>query len=89
MVADVWSLGVCLFVMLNEVYPFDRRDPVKMLDNQMNRRWQISPSVRPFISSTCEDLIHKMLDPDIKKRIALSAVLMHPWMPRIKKVGQF
>ncbi|RWS06692.1 serine/threonine-protein kinase-like protein 2 [Dinothrombium tinctorium] len=84
MISDVWSHGICLYVMLNDTYPFDRRNPAKMIEKQLKREWKFTPNVDRFVSEPLKDLLSKMLEPDTKKRIPLKKCLEHPWMPKIK-----
>ncbi len=38
-IADIWALGVILFVLFNKAYPFNFEDKNKMLRLQLNRKW--------------------------------------------------
>ena len=75
--ADIWSLGVCFFMLLNEKYPFhgDHR-PVRR--QAMNKEWSFQKSVKDKISASAKDLVTQMLEPDIKKRVTINDVLKHP-----------
>lgn len=84
MLSDVWSLGVVLFVMVNNALPFDDRDLSKMVNLQMQRQWHFSHRVDKDLSSELKDLVKQMLDPDLSKRPTVTKVLRHPWL---KDVG--
>lgn len=77
---DVWCLGICLFSMLNESYPFDRRDRRKMRQNQGNKNYHFQKDVDRKISAEVKDLVSKMLEPDVKKRIELKSISHHKWL---------
>ena len=85
MKADVWSLGVCLFVMLADCYPFDRRDQFTMLKKMYTKDWSFPPRVRGAISHLCLNLLSKMLEPNPDRRIAMRDVPCHPWMPKPRR----
>lgn len=84
MIADVWSLGICLYVMLADCYPFDRKDQVTMIKKMMNRDWHFPPKIRDNISSLCVNLLKKILEPNVEQRILLRQIPLHPWMPKLK-----
>lgn len=85
MKADVWSLGVCLFVMLADCYPFDRRDQLNMIKKMFNKDWHFPPKVKGSISNLCTDLLNKILEPNVDKRILLKEIPSHPWMPNLRR----
>ncbi len=62
--ADVWALGVLLYVMLVAIYPF-----MGAIDRELN--WRIArwkPTVPDFISRSGRALIQRMLLVDPLKR---------------------
>ncbi|RWS02452.1 hypothetical protein B4U79_13149, partial [Dinothrombium tinctorium] len=80
-VADMWSLGICLFEMLTFQKPFDERLPHrKLLNIQLKRNWNFPPEIESKIKDSVKDLVRKLLEPDTDQRLTAHAVLKHPWL---------
>lgn len=82
--ADIWSLGVILYVMRCCAYPFghngrggERTDVV--FARAMRRRWKNPGQLESKCSSSLQDLIKSMLSVEPDKRPTLTEIQQHPW----------
>ena len=79
--ADVWSLGVCLFESVTLLQPFQEDLPNHLfIKRQLETGLVIPRRHRLRLNDLLQDLLHKMIEPDVNKRIHSEAVLVHPWM---------
>ncbi|KAI6176413.1 Protein kinase domain-containing protein [Aphelenchoides bicaudatus] len=73
---DIWSLGVCLYVLVCGVLPFEGGNLQQLRDRVLSGRIRI-----PFFLSTeCEALIRKMLTLDPAKRPTIEQIKNMKWM---------
>lgn len=83
MLSDCWSMGIVLYVMLNNALPFEDSDLTKMLQCQLTRKWIYNPVVEAKLSAEVKDLINQLLEPDPGKRLTISQALRHIWLAKI------
>lgn len=82
--ADIWTLGVGLFIMANQVYPFDRHEGAKrMLQRQLDRDYHLQADIQAKSSAPLKALIDLLLEPAAERRPSITEVLAHPWVPII------
>ena len=78
--ADCWSIGVVLYVFLNNRLPFNDKSISRQLRKQKTRQYYF----HVVISKECEDLIRKLLNPDITFRYSMKHVLNHKWIKNVR-----
>ncbi|THH14632.1 hypothetical protein EW146_g5724 [Bondarzewia mesenterica] len=73
--SDIWSCGVILFALLAGRLPFDDEDLTALLDKVKAATF----SMPPDIDTRAKDLISRMLERDVSKRITIPEILKHPF----------
>lgn len=77
--ADVYALGVTLFMLLTGVFPYNVRQlPNKLLADQLDKKWKWPDTVKP--SERCTQVMGMLLEPNPAARMKLPELVHHVWI---------
>ena len=77
-IADIWSLGICMFHMATAQLPFIGKTIFQII--AMAKRQGLRFPPLPDLSMDLRDLIRIILEVDPQKRATISEIMSHPWM---------
>ncbi|KAI3870746.1 hypothetical protein C5167_042012 [Papaver somniferum] len=78
-IADVWSCGVTLYVMLMGAYPFEDPEEPKNFKKTIQRILSVQYSVPDQISPECRHLISRIFVGTPSTRITMAEIRNHEW----------
>ena len=82
---DLWSIGVILFILLSGRPPFGGNTDQIILQSVHSGKYSFSTPEWENVSDSAKDLIDKLLEYDVDKRISAKDALNHDWILDIGK----
>lgn len=73
--ADIWSAGVVLFAMLYGTVPFKANNMSDLHKLILKAKY----TLKEEISEIAKDLLKKLLEPNVQKRLTINEILVHEW----------
>ncbi|KAG6717468.1 hypothetical protein I3843_04G095000 [Carya illinoinensis] len=80
-IADVWSCGVTLYVMLVGSYPFEDPENPRNFRETLQRVLSVHYTIPDYIriSKDCRHLLSRIFVANPEKRISIPEIKKHPW----------
>ena len=77
---DIWSCGVILFILLSGKQPFDGETDEEILINVAKGIYKVTGPILARVSPEGVDLVKKLLNVDVERRITANEALHHAWI---------
>jgi len=80
--ADMWSIGVIVFMLVCGYPPFNGRTQDAIFEKIKKGKFKFPsrPAGEPGLSEEVKDLISRLLTMDMKQQLSVESALEHPWV---------
>lgn len=75
---DMWSLGCVLFIMATGSMPYDDENIAATIRRQEQHHIAYPADVP--VEAALRDVIGRLLDPDVERRLSVEELMMEPWV---------
>ena len=76
---DEWSCGIMMYILLTGRAPFQGENEKEIFEKIKKCEYNFNLHKFKNVSNNCKDLIRKLLEPNIDKRIKANEALRHPF----------
>jgi len=76
---DTWSIGVVLFMLITGIPPFDGKNDKEIINSIQKGIYDINNKKLLKYSKDVQDLLSKLLEINVNKRLSSYEALNHPW----------
>ena len=88
LLSDIWSIGVCFYILLNDGLPFKLGDDSVMLQKQLDKDWKFRKNIEPNLSEDIKHIIKSLLEPKPELRPTTAILKSKNWFKNFEKLDQ-